>query len=212
MGVHLPEVFRPHQLSFKVETMKPPRSKECVDALTIRHWRLRCQTPADVPAFVREYLGHGRAPLLFAVGPTQANDCEFVVMRDRGIVVRSFCLIVNRRLGIADGNGSGDKNALPPDDWSRVAFAGQGDFPCDIFVFRPLDRWLGRVGDPLPRGPAPLWPLIHCHIVRKNANLQRHRHGHRHRHCDQSQRDRRHCSQSIGHRVDNLSGSQRLIH
>src|SRR5262245_20112342 len=80
-------------------------------------------------------------------------------MRHRNIVMRSWRVVINRLLGLADGHGRGDEDSITPYDGRGVAFAGDWNLPTDVIALTPSDGRIRMGRHAIGLRSAPLRPV-----------------------------------------------------
>src|SRR5262245_33918015 len=113
--------------------------------LTVGYRRTRCETSCAMPLLAWESLPQRSLPKHFPVSSIYRQGHELVAMRYGKIIVVARSGAWPWRQSVAVRNGGGEKYAIAPNHWGRVAATGNRCLPSDVrsVALAPYQRGVG---------------------------------------------------------------------
>ena len=134
-----------------------------VDPLPIADGRGRGEAGVPVVPLVGDESLRYVPPKLLSCLPVKAENDHLIAGVGMLDPKDPFRLILRLRSGRIDPAGvdsGGHENSIAPHNWAGGAVAFDRNFPSNVFLLAPLQRWLRRAGDAVVLGAAPLVPIL----------------------------------------------------
>ena len=159
LGMHLPKLFLPNNVTGEIETVKSVRSEIRIDVFPIGYGRRRSKACGRMATLARNGLVQRFFPENVSVLAIDRDHGEPVCASDGKIIVGSGTVAPPGRERLPDGNRRGDEDAVCPDDGCAVATTGQSRLPTHVLRIAPVNRRTRIDGDSRALGTSPLRPI-----------------------------------------------------